>query len=159
MMTALSSIHSLAQWLELSLIQEWEQTPHGLTTCDLASGLMLLTVIGCMCRYGNADAGILLHRWPVWRKIVRRVGAGGKNAVSHTQGASLCTLLLSFDLSSLFVCPYTDNQNQDEYILWCNRTQIWRTIYIGWWLFWNQTVNLLKLLCINDRLRIFRRNM
>lgn len=78
MMTALSSIHSLAQWLELSLIQEWEQTPHGLTTCDLASGLMLLTVIGCMCRYGNADAGILLHRWPVWRKIVRRVGAGGK---------------------------------------------------------------------------------
>lgn len=150
MMTALSSIHSLAQWLELSLIQEWEQTPHGLTTCDLASGLMLLTVIGCMCRYGNADAGILLRE---------KGGGGGKNAVSHTQGASLCILLLSFDLSSLFVCPHTDNQNQDEYILWCNRTQICRTIYIGWWLFWNQTVNLLKLLCINDRLRIFRRNM
>lgn len=158
MMTALSSIHSLAQWLELSLIQEWEQTPHGLTTCDLASGLMLLTVIGCMCRYGNADAGILLHRWPVWRKIVRRVGAGGKMLwVTHkVPHSAFSSWALTFHL---FVCPHTDNQNQDEYILWCNRTQICRTIYIGWWLFWNQTVNLLKLLCINDRLRIFRRNM
>lgn len=120
--------------------------------------------------YANDRGRLHVQIWKRWcwhftpsmtsmEKNREKGGGGGKNAVSHTQGASLCILLLSFDLSSLFVCPYTDNQNQDEYILWCNRTQICRTIYIGWWLFWNQTVNLLKLLCINDRLRIFRRNM